>query len=186
MKSKSSVRPNYSVPVFLLILLIGSLFIIGTGGSSGGGGSIWYLDNDGDGYGDPLETTKSKNQPTGYVADNTDCDDSDAGINPGAAEIADDGTDQDCDGSDLRTWYLDNDGDRYGDSTSSTTSNVQPTGYVADNTDCDDSDDSVYPGATEIPDDGVDQDCTGFDLQTWYKDVDEDLYSDSTSQQAET
>ena len=40
-------------------------------------------------------------------------------------------------------------------------------GYVsvtAGGTDCDDNDSAVYPGASEIPEDGADQDCNGADL----------------------
>ncbi|TDP58401.1 MopE-related protein, partial [Flavobacterium dankookense] len=60
--------------------------------------------------------------------------------------------------------YLDADGDGYGDPTDSITGCVgdpSTEGYIANNTDCDDTLASVNPGATEVPYDGIDNDCVG-------------------------
>jgi len=63
------------------------------------------------------------------------------------------------------TYYRDYDNDGYGDATSPYETTNQPSGYVADKTDCNDYDSTVYPGASEIRGDGIDQDCNGSDLE---------------------
>ena len=56
-----------------------------------------YADADGDGYGDANTSMVSCSAPTGFVTDTTDCDDTNANINPGASEILYNGIDDDCD-----------------------------------------------------------------------------------------
>jgi M6 family metalloprotease-like protein len=96
-----------------------------------------------------------------------DCDDSDAGINPGVAETWYDGVDQDCDG-----WNdYDQDMDTYIDQAYDETK----AGGTSPNTgDCYDNDPASYPGAAETWYDGVDQDCDGWndydqDMDTYVK-----------------
>ncbi len=60
----------------------------------------YYLDTDGDGYGNNLVPQVScTGAPVGYVAVGGDCNDLIASINPGATEICYDGIDQNCDGN---------------------------------------------------------------------------------------
>ena len=127
-------------------------------------GSTYYADNDADGYGDPNNSLISCTVPTGYVTDNTDCDDANTGANPGAAEVCD-SVDNNCDtfvdenvGS---TYYADNDADGYGDPNNSLPSCTVPTGYVTDNTDCNDDDAAISPGDPENCSDTIDNNCDG-------------------------
>ena len=127
---------------------------------------IWYADADSDGYGDAGSRITSCSQPAGYTSNSTDCDDVDNSVHPGADEHCD-GDDEDCDGSvdesavDMTVWYPDADGDSYGNPRLPISSCAQPPGYLTDNTDCDDADGDVHPGANEEWFDGVDSDCDG-------------------------
>ena len=111
----------------------------------------------------------------------TDCDDSDAAINSSAAEVLYDGIDNDCDPLTLDTVDADGDGENSdtdcddsdsltysgaaaNDSTTACMTDADGDGYGDINgttagTDCDDSDSMVNPGATEIQNDGIDNDC---------------------------
>ncbi|MFT7519035.1 MAG: hypothetical protein ACI9MC_001171, partial [Kiritimatiellia bacterium] len=138
----------------------------------------WYRDGDGDKYGDLSVSSKACSAPSGYVADKTDCDDKRKETYPGAPEYCNK-IDDDCDkvvdeddALDAKDWYVDADGDTFGDHSKRKHTCYVPKGYVADDTDCDDTDSKIYPGATEIAYDGIDQDCDGEDLC----DVDEDGY----------
>lgn len=126
-------------------------------------GTIWYLDSDGDGYGFIQTTVLACSQPTGYVANSDDCDDNNSTVNPGGEEACNQ-SDDDCDGEIdeglAMMWYYDLDGDGYGDPNNSFYGCPQPYNTVSDNTDCNDSNSSVYPGAEEIDDD-IDNDCDG-------------------------
>ena len=131
--------------------------------------STLYADLDGDGYGTSTLTTEACSGTSGYVATAGDCDEGDASIHPGASEVCD-GADNDCDGAtddadaslDVSTtseWYADGDGDGYGDAAVVADACDAPSGYVSDDSDCDDGDGAISPLAVEIWYDGVDQDC---------------------------
>ena len=92
------------------------------------------FDDDGDGAFDQAQ-----------CAHGNDCDETDPTIP--TSETPYDGIDQDCDGSDM--------------------TDVDRDGFDArtgGGNDCDDFDDSIYPGAPEVARDGIDQDCNGLDL----------------------
>ena len=124
------------------------------GGDRGCPAACNCVDGDGDGY-----------YPTGCndaeCAPRTDCNDENAAINPGQAEICGNERDDDCQGGDLACpaacSCVDDDGDGY-----------YPTGCndadCAQRTDCNDGNAAINPGQAEICGNGRDDDCRGGDL----------------------
>jgi spore coat protein A, manganese oxidase len=136
------------------------------------GGSTFYIDNDGDGYGTFAAITVACLVPDGYAALPGDCDDASDIYHPGAWEAdCADPHDYNCDGS---VAYEDADGD----------------GWAACR-ECDDSDPAINPDAIEDCD-HIDNNCdlvvdppTSPHATTWYRDADCDGYGDpSVSQMA--
>jgi hypothetical protein len=150
------------------------------------GAELCWRDADNDGYRpDAVSTTPSVDldctDPFEAIGTDptTDCNDANAAINPGAAEIVGDGIDQDCDGTENCYTDADNDGFRP-DAVSTVPSadgdcNDPFEAIAADpTTDCNDTDPLIHPGAVEITGDGIDQNCDG--TETWFRDADVDTW----------
>jgi hypothetical protein len=138
-----------------------------------GATDTWYdgIDTDCDGA-DDYDSDSDLYVPDAYVGLPTtgvsgsgalpgnDCDDTDGTINPGVTDTWYDGIDTDCDGVD--DYDADSDGyvpDAY---SGLTTGGVSGSGALPDG-DCDDTDGSINPDATDIWYDGIDQDCDDAD-----------------------
>lgn len=141
----------------------------------------YYLDGDGDGWGNPALTTQACTAPAGYVVKKGDCRDNDNKVYPGAPELCD-GKDNDCDGSTdegvTTIYYRDADGDGWGNSSQTRRACSRPSGFVTKRGDCNDGSNKIYPGAPELCD-GRDNDCDGqvdegLTQRTFFRDFDGD------------
>jgi hypothetical protein len=124
----------------------------------------YYADADGDGFGAGDVISSCSDLGVGYVSNNTDCDDSNSNTNPNATETCntiDDNCDGQIDEGVQTVYFIDNDGDTYGNPSVSILACTQPVGYTPDDNDCNDTDANINPGAEDIGGNGIDENCDG-------------------------
>lgn len=145
----------------------------------GADGALAQLDDvDGDGYNTcgvspgaiPADADLENVQPQQSNPDLIDCDDADPEVfpnNPDPDECDD--RDNDCDGTidedGEQDHYLDLDHDGYGDMEGEAHHVCWSADYAERSGDCNDLDPEIHPGAEDLPNDGIDQDCDGRDFQ---------------------
>jgi hypothetical protein len=110
----------------------------------------------------------------------------DTGVDTGADSAEDTGADTGGDSACEQVWFFDDDGDGYGLEAATVSACEQPAGYAGEAGDCNDTDATVNPAASETCD-GEDEDCDGaideeaLDATTWLADKDGDGFGAETS-----
>ena len=149
--------------------------------------SVYYLDADGDGFGDAEASIESCEITSRYVSNGNDCDDSNIDVYPAAPELCD-AIDNDCNGEIDDgmgdAWFEDADFDGYGNPDVVVNGCFPGPGYVDNATDCNDLSFMVHPDQPEICDE-LDNNCDGIIDEgvttTYYLDSDSDGYGDPLS-----
>lgn len=155
------------------------------------GCEMWYIDNDGDGFGNPQDGIEvcDGSSPHGRSKDGTDCNDEDDQVYPGAmcdynTHCPNNVYDNNCECQMTQTptkWYHDSDGDGYGnDYFVSFESCKEPEGWVSKDGDCDDNNPNIWIGADcgygYINDDCFCDPDFCANMKTFYEDRDGDGY----------
>jgi hypothetical protein len=128
---------------------------------------LYFEDKDLDGDGNPRVASVrcAAGLRGAFTTLGTDCDDTDPAIRLGGAELCN-GRDDNCDGqpdeglSPQRDFFLDSDGDGFGQDGARVTACASPPGFVQVGGDCAPFDAAKYPGAPERCN-GLDDDCDG-------------------------
>jgi gliding motility-associated-like protein len=140
----------------------------------------YFLDEDNDGFGVSTNSLSLCQMQVGYSLLSGDCGPNDSLVFPGAAEICN-AMDDDCDGwinegIPFFLYYLDIDGDGYGQGLADTSCAEIANGFAPMTGDCDETNTSLNPGITEVFN-NIDDDCNGV-IDDVYLDTDGDGIED--------
>lgn len=149
----------------------------------------YYADSDGDGFGNPNASLSDCSPPAGYVTNNSDCNDANAIIKPGAAELCN-LVDDNCNGQVneglvFANYYIDTDQDGFGAGTPTSSCTPIFGNFVTNNLDCNNNNANIRPNASEICN-SIDDNCNtliddGITFVNYYIDTDGDGYGAGTA-----